>query len=110
MEEVKTQSAKAELDPVCGMKVDPANARGPVNHEGKEYFFCSLGCAIKFKADPAQYLPGPSPLEIDPVCGMKVDPAKARGKEAPRARVLAIGDSIRTDMKGAVQDLELVQI
>jgi HAD superfamily hydrolase (TIGR01459 family) len=29
--------------------------------------------------------------------------AAARGKAAPRKRVIAIGDSIRTDMKGAVQ-------
>ena len=75
MEDVKTAGATTEVDPVCGMKVDPASARGPVKHDGKDYFFCSLGCAIKFKENPGQYL-----QETDPVCGMKVDPAKARGK------------------------------
>jgi|GEM_PF-2667773 len=45
------------LDPVCGMQVDPANARGDsAVHEGVEYSFCSTGCREKFIAHPVKYL------------------------------------------------------
>ncbi len=85
------------IDPVCGMTVDPASARGSVEFGGKTYHFCSAQCVRKFEQDPAKYqnarpaLPGlvtlgaPAPAaptsiakEIDPVCGMLVDPAAAK--------------------------------
>ncbi len=82
------------LDPVCGMTVDPAKARGRAQHNGEPYYFCSPGCMHKFVSDPGKYLsasykPGgmhneaPTQMgavckiERDPVCGMSVDPAKA---------------------------------
>jgi Cu+-exporting ATPase len=40
------------IDPVCGMTVDPAKAKGSVEHSGQTYYFCSPGCAQKFKGDP----------------------------------------------------------
>ena len=43
-------------DPVCGMWVDPAQAKGKASHAGAVFFFCSAGCEAKFKADPARYL------------------------------------------------------
>jgi Cu+-exporting ATPase len=43
-------------DAVCGMWVDPAKARGHVNHNGTEYYFCSAGCASKFQSNPEKYL------------------------------------------------------
>src|ERR1041384_671231 len=50
-----------ELDPVCGMTVDPAKAAGSFEHAGRTYYFCSLGCREKFTADPEKYL-SPKPL------------------------------------------------
>ena len=48
-------------DPVCGMTVDPAKAAATVEHEGTRYFFCSQGCASRFRTDPEKYLaPKPS--------------------------------------------------
>ena len=48
-------------DPVCGMTVDPAKAAATVEHEGTRYFFCSQGCASRFRTDPEKYLaPTPS--------------------------------------------------
>jgi Cu+-exporting ATPase len=44
------------VDPVCGMKVDPASAAGHVDHQGKTYHFCSQHCVHAFKADPEKYL------------------------------------------------------
>ncbi|HTV64609.1 MAG TPA: heavy metal translocating P-type ATPase [Bryocella sp.] len=81
-------------DPVCGMIVDPPQARGKAQFRGDTYFFCSPGCMHKFTADPAKYVAAngdpaqvvvePAPIaaarkkpEKDPVCGMTVDPANA---------------------------------
>src|SRR6266576_187418 len=47
------------LDPVCGMKVDPATAKCKTQHEGKTYFFCCAGCLAKFEANPAKILAAP---------------------------------------------------
>ncbi|HEU5413469.1 MAG TPA: heavy metal translocating P-type ATPase [Candidatus Angelobacter sp.] len=86
-------------DVVCNMNVDPATARAREEYKGTTYYFCCAGCAGKFKADPEKYLaklaaaaahaegrhdmagshqqtPG---TVKDPVCGMWVDPDKARG-------------------------------
>ena len=43
-------------DPVCGMKVDPLNAKHRHTHQGTDYFFCCNGCKTKFIADPNKYL------------------------------------------------------
>ena len=45
-----------ELDPVCGMTVEPARAKSHVEHANKTYSFCCEGCAKKFSAEPAKYL------------------------------------------------------
>jgi P-type Cu+ transporter len=83
------------VDPVCGMTVDPATARGVAQFRGDTYCFCSPGCMHRFLSEPAKYLaPGyqpeqnavegkpaqlapARPVQKDPVCGMTVDPLKA---------------------------------
>ena len=50
-----TQGDGREVDPVCGMKVDPAKAAGQYTHAGLTYYFCGKGCLEKFKADPEKY-------------------------------------------------------
>src|SRR5436190_21021100 len=49
-------SSPPALDPVCGMKVDPAKAAAKLLHEGKPYHFCSLGCFVRFRHEPQRYL------------------------------------------------------
>ena len=44
------------IDPVCGMKVDPAKAEATIEHQGVTHHFCSQGCAQKFRDDPVRYL------------------------------------------------------
>ncbi len=82
-------------DPVCGMTVDPATARGVAQYQGDTYCFCSPACMHRFLSEPARYL-APNylptqaaadlpyvpfapirPVQRDPVCGMTVDPSKA---------------------------------
>lgn len=45
-----------EIDPVCGMEVDPATAGWKAEHEGKTYYFCSKGCLEDFLEDPGSFL------------------------------------------------------
>lgn len=42
-------------DPVCGMDIDPADAVGTEEYEGKTYYFCSKSCQEQFKAEPEKY-------------------------------------------------------
>lgn len=49
----------AAIDPVCGMTVDPEEARSRglhLAHEDKDYFFCGKGCKLDFRDDPGKYL------------------------------------------------------
>ncbi len=101
-EDTRSQShaqVKPEIDPICGMTVDPAKAAGQYGYKGKAYYFCSVSCVERFRADPEKALNKkslnvismPSPRkslpmmqpvqqgEIDPVCGMTVQPATAAG-------------------------------
>lgn len=86
---------KTAKDPVCGMTVDPANARGKAQYKGDTFYFCSPGCMHRFVSDPPKFLPPDDrlpfptneampiptaperPAQKDPVCGMTVDPSEA---------------------------------
>ena len=96
---------QGEIDPVCGMTVQPDSAAASFEHRGKTYYFCCQGCMTKFKAAPDTYLSSephagkmtaqapalaqPLPMvphgptgdgsEVDPVCGMTVSPNSAAG-------------------------------
>ena len=52
-------------DPVCGMTVEPDQARAKglaTTFEDREYVFCGKGCFLEFRDDPATYLdPGYTP-------------------------------------------------
>jgi Cu+-exporting ATPase len=51
-------STAMTTDPVCGMQVDPEQAREKgltAEHEGQAYFFCGRGCMLDFKEDPEKY-------------------------------------------------------
>ncbi|MFM7719072.1 MAG: YHS domain-containing protein [Actinomycetota bacterium] len=45
-----------ELDPVCGMEVDPATAEFTTEHDGRTYSFCAKGCLDDFLEDPNAFL------------------------------------------------------
>jgi P-type Cu+ transporter len=47
----------APIDPVCGMKVDPAKGHR-LEREGQTFWFCSTRCREKFTTDPGLYLSG----------------------------------------------------
>ena len=63
----ETPSLEAqEIDPVCGMRVDPKSAAGSAVHKGHTYYFCAPQCLQKFKADPDRYLALPHPSALTP--------------------------------------------
>ncbi len=47
---------QGEIDPVCGMTVQPATAAGSYEYGGKKYYFCATRCLDKFCAEPDYYL------------------------------------------------------
>ncbi len=49
------------------MTVDPERAAAKAEHAGKTYYFCSKGCAEKFRADPERYLKSATPAPAPPV-------------------------------------------
>src|SRR5581483_8043963 len=59
------ESKPKEIDPVCGMKVNPDGAKNVFEIKGKTYYFCGKGCLEKFKNDPDKYLkPSPAPAKV----------------------------------------------
>ncbi|WP_370692480.1 heavy metal translocating P-type ATPase [Polaromonas sp.] len=46
-------------DPVCGMAVTTASGH-QLEHEGRSWYFCSVGCLGKFAAHPSAYLDRPT--------------------------------------------------
>ena len=43
---------------VCGMNVDPGQAKAASVHEGATYYFCSVSCREKFEQAPQSYVGG----------------------------------------------------
>jgi P-type Cu+ transporter len=92
-----------EIDPVCGMAVDPARAKATVAHLGKTFYFCCSGCAETFRADPAKYLlakvPNAAPL-------VQLGTAQPRPSVSPHAAkasvyVCPMDPEVREDHPGA---------
>lgn len=59
---------KTEIDPVCGMTVDPQHAAGSYEYQGKTYYFCNPHCLHRFREDPEKFLNKSSapPVEAKP--------------------------------------------
>ncbi|MCC8976864.1 heavy metal translocating P-type ATPase, partial [Bradyrhizobium brasilense] len=92
------------IDPVCGMKVNPATAKHRFSYNGEEYLFCSSRCRERFEADPEKYLkpreepPAPAgtiytcPMHPEvrqvgpgscPICGMALEPEQVSLDDGP---------------------------
>ena len=53
------QRIDVQTDPVCGMAVNPEDARAKglsTTYESREYVFCGKGCFLEFTDDPALFL------------------------------------------------------
>lgn len=69
-------------DPVCGMVVDPSETAGKSEFRGETFYFCSRSCKERFDRSPESFVGMATAgvmggSEADPVCGMRVEPARA---------------------------------
>jgi P-type Cu+ transporter len=63
------------------MTVDPSKAGAKIDHDGRDYYFCSKGCAERFKKAPEKFLPVPVPG----AAGMPPPPAARARTELAKA-------------------------
>ena len=54
-----TQVKPTQVDPVCGMTVNPDSAAGSFEYQGKTYYFCGTHCLHRFREDPESFLAKP---------------------------------------------------
>jgi Cu+-exporting ATPase len=86
MEDVKV------VDPVCGMKIDPAHAAGKADHGGRTYYFCNRSCLEKFQREPDRFagtlisIEGLTAASRTPV---PVSPARDGGRSMPEPNAAA---------------------
>ncbi|MEK7616220.1 MAG: YHS domain-containing protein [Patescibacteria group bacterium] len=45
-----------KIDPVCGMEIDPAEAKHASDYKGETYYFCSASCKEHFDNNPEKYV------------------------------------------------------
>ncbi len=53
--EPESEKSPVHVDPVCGMEVDE-DSIFRVEHKGKNYFFCSKHCKLKFEENPGEFV------------------------------------------------------
>src|ERR1700687_2815002 len=96
----QASQASSEIDPVCGMKVDPAISAHKHAYHGRLYYFCSASCRTKFASEPQKFRskskrePQTAPAGVTytcpmhpeirqtkpghcPICGMALEPETA---------------------------------
>lgn len=51
----KIEAPAEQIDPVCGMTVDPARATHRSEYQGRMIYFCCAGCKRKFDQEPSKF-------------------------------------------------------
>src|SRR5882724_10224472 len=99
------KAATIAVDPVCGMRVDPATAKHRFAYRGQEYLFCGARCRTRFEAEPENFLNPKQPEAAVPtgtiytcpmhpevrqvgpgscpICGMALEPEQISLDDAP---------------------------
>ena len=99
----------AEIDPVCGMRVDPAAAPHRHAYVGRDYFFCSTDCRDKFAADPEKYLHGTvmaSPHNAHPDDTIYTCPMHPEIRQVGPGHCPICGMALEPEAGGAAEDGE----
>jgi Cu+-exporting ATPase len=119
------------IDPVCGMRVDPATTAHRADHDGETWYFCSARCRVRFLEEPARWIAkakGTAPSETSaspgaiytcpmhpeirqvgpgscPICGMALEPEDATAVTGPNPE---LADMTRRFWVGAVLTLPVL--
>jgi len=72
--------ARREIDPVCGMSIDPKKAAGQLERGGKRYFFCSQRCVERFEKEPGKFLAAPGTAGMESTAAPLGDKAESMAK------------------------------
>jgi Cu+-exporting ATPase len=106
----KAAEAVSVLDPVCGMRVNPATAKHRSSHDSRDYSFCSARCHQRFEAEPGKFLARKAPEPVAaagaiytcpmhpqvrqvgpgscPICGMALEPEQVSLDDAPDSELI----------------------
>lgn len=98
-------------DPVCGMSVDPPKAAAKRTHEGKDYFFCSVRCAERFKQEPARFLAAPGTAGMEPrrpQSGARATVKEVRYTCPMHPEVIQIGPGVCPKCGMALEPMDIV--
>ena len=117
------------LDPVCGMKVDPAKTPHHAEYKRRAFHFCGAGCRTRFVADPERYLaPAAKPTEAPPgairtcpmhpqirqvgpgscpICGMALEPEAVTAEAGPNPELQDMSRRFRIGLAFALPVLGL---
>src|SRR5579872_2843776 len=91
--------ATMEVDPVCGMRVHPEEAKGSTEYQGATYSFCSPRCQERFQAEPEKYLAAkpaaPTATEHHAAHGKAVHPEKRAAGERSVAYICPMCPEVR---------------
>jgi Cu+-exporting ATPase len=123
---VQSVQSSSEIDPVCGMTVDPAKSVHDHAYRGRLYYFCSTGCRTKFAKSPEEFLSDRKPQHAlagtiytcpmhpqirqavpgsCPICGMALEPATASEETGPNRELI---DMTRRFRVGAALTIPVV--
>jgi Cu+-exporting ATPase len=58
--------AAMTTDPVCGMRIDEAEAVATARFEARTFYFCSELCKTRFDADPERHALGGGAVDARP--------------------------------------------
>ncbi len=94
-----------QIDPVCGMQVDPAHAAGKSVFEGNTFYFCAVSCKQKFDANPRAFLdPKAKPQAMMPapagtmyVCPMDPEVRQDRPGACPKCGMALEPETVTLD-------------
>ena len=80
-------------DVVCGMTIDPADAVGTVEHEGRTFYFCAQQCLERFREDPRTLprrrralRPAAATRDAEYTCPMHPEVVQRRARRLPHLR------------------------
>jgi Cu+-exporting ATPase len=93
-------TSEAHIDPICGMKVNPATAAGKYEYEGETYYFCCAHCLNKFTTNPEAAL-NPSHLTTPATDAHLHTPARSSASAGATEYICPMDPEVHASHPGA---------